>query len=78
MAKVTTNFISEDNIEQATIVLLQNTFAYQHINAFTHNPNDLNDQTGRTDKRDVVLQQRLQAKCQQLNQIGRASCRERV
>ena len=67
MAKVTANFISEDNIEQATIALLQNTFAYQHINAFTSNPNDLNDQTGRTDKRDVVLQQRLQAKCQQLN-----------
>lgn len=38
MAKVTANFISEDNIEQATIALLQNTFAYQHINAFTPNP----------------------------------------
>ena len=67
MTKVTRNFISEDDIEQATIALLNTEFDYQHLNCYTADSSDLNDGSGRTDKKDVILKDRVIAKCVQLN-----------
>lgn len=67
MTKVTRNFISEDDIEQATIALLSTEFDYQHLNCYTADSSDLNDGSGRTDKKDVILKDRVIAKCVQLN-----------
>lgn len=49
-------FISEDNIEKATIELLQTpALAYNYINCYTEDPENLNDNSNRRDKREVVL-----------------------
>ena len=61
------NFISEDNIEQATIKLLTENFGYRHINCFTRDANDLNDKSGRTDKREVVFKDILIDKVRAIN-----------
>ena len=55
------NFISEDDIEQAMVQRLQDKYGYDTLNCFTSDPADLNDKSGRTDKRDVVLHDRLRA-----------------
>ena len=65
MPKVTRNFITEDQIEKACVEFLQQHYSYQHIDCLTSDPEDLNDGSGRTDKRDVVLKDRLFAKCKQ-------------
>ena len=67
MPRVTYNFISEDKIETACIKFLQQRYSYQHIDCTTTDPEDLNDGSNRTDKRDVVFKERLVAKCMQLN-----------
>lgn len=67
MAKVTRNFISEDDIEQATIALLKTEFEYEHLNCYTADSSDLNDGSGRKDKKDVILKDHVIAKCVQLN-----------
>ena len=67
MAKVTRNFISEDDIEQATIKILSTEFDYQHLNCYTTDSSDLNDGSGRKDKKEVILKDRVIAKCVQLN-----------
>jgi len=67
MPRVTHNFISEDKIEKACIKFLQQHYSYQHIDCTTTDPEDLNDGSNRTDKRDVVFKERLVAKCMQLN-----------
>ena len=61
------NFISEDDIEQAILQKLVRDHGYQAINCFTENPDDLNDNSGRTDKRDVVFHERLKAAALRLN-----------
>ena len=67
MARVTHNFISEDKIERACIKFLQQRYSYQHIDCTTADPEDLNDGSNRTDKREVVFKERLVAKCLHLN-----------
>lgn len=67
MAKVIRNFISEDDIEKATIALLNTEFGYQHLNCYTTDSSDLNDGSDRTSKKDVILKDRVIAKCVQLN-----------
>ena len=49
------NIISEDMIEQAAIQLLKETYNYNVLNCFTTHKEDTNDNTGRENKRQVVL-----------------------
>lgn len=49
------NIISEDMIEQAAINLLKEEYNYNVLNCFTAKKEDTNDNTGREDKRQVVL-----------------------
>ena len=60
------NFISEDDIEQAILRKL-NQHYFQHLNCFTANPDDLNDRSNRSDKRDVIFSDRLKAAALRLN-----------
>jgi type I restriction enzyme, R subunit len=55
------NFISEDDIEQAVLQKLQDEYGYDSLNCFTANPDDINDGSGRSDKGDVILEDRLRA-----------------
>jgi len=61
------NFISEDNIEQAIVQKLVKDYGYRAINCYTENPDDLNDNSGRTDKREVIFHDRLKAAALRLN-----------
>ncbi|NUM48841.1 MAG: deoxyribonuclease, partial [Anaerolineales bacterium] len=61
------SFISEDNIEQAIIQKLVKDYDYQTLNCYTTVPDDLNDGSHRTDKREVVLHDRLKAAAVRLN-----------
>ncbi|NOZ09516.1 MAG: type I restriction endonuclease subunit R [Gammaproteobacteria bacterium] len=61
------NFISEDDIEQAMVQRLQDDYDYDTLNCYTTDPADLNDGSGRTDKRDVILHDRLKAAAIALN-----------
>ena len=49
------NIISEDMIEQAAIKLLKETYNYNIFNCYTAKKEDTNDNTGRENKRQVVL-----------------------
>ena len=53
------NFISEDNIEQAAIKLLVDNYKYEAVNCYTQNPDTLPDNSGRENKKQVVLPQVL-------------------
>ncbi len=61
------NFISEDNIEQAILQKLNTEFSFALLNCYTAKPDNLNDGSGRSDKRDVILADRLKAACMRLN-----------
>jgi type I restriction enzyme R subunit len=61
------SFISEDDIEQAILKRLQDDFKFELLNCYTTKPEDLNDGSQRTDKRDVLLSDRLLAACIILN-----------
>ncbi len=61
------NIISEDNIEQAVLSRLETSFGYELLNCFTANPEALDDRSGRSDKRHVVLADRLKTVAVQLN-----------
>jgi len=61
------NFISEDDIEQAVLQKLQDEYGYDSLNCFTTNPDDINDGSGRSDKGDVILEDRLRAAAIGLN-----------
>ena len=62
------NFISEDDIEQALVQrLVSPEFGYQTLNAYTEDRASLKDGSGRTDKRQVVLPDRLRAALERLN-----------
>ncbi len=61
------NFISEDDIEQAILKRLQADFSFELLNCFSAKPDELNDGSQRSDKRDVILADRLLAACLQLN-----------
>ena len=61
------NFISEDQIEQALLQPLQHICGFDVLECYTADPADLNDGSGRGDKRDVVLADRLRAAAIRLN-----------
>lgn len=61
------NFISEDDIEQAILKRLQTDFSFELLNCFTAKPDELNDNSKRSDKRDVILADRLLTACIKLN-----------
>ena len=66
------SFISEDDIEQALIAKLREkwseTYNFESLNCFTRDPSDLNDKSGRSDKRDVILADRVRSAAKRLNQ----------
>lgn len=61
------NFISEDQIEQALLQRLQHVCGFNVLECHTADPADLDDGSGRTDKRDVLLPARLKAAALKLN-----------
>ncbi|PZV22119.1 MAG: deoxyribonuclease [Leptolyngbya sp.] len=61
------NFISEDQIEQATLKKLQQEYGFELLNCDTANREDLNDRSNRRNKRDVILRDRLRAAALRLN-----------
>lgn len=61
------NFISEDDIEQAILQKLKQQHGFQLLNCFTAAPDNLNDGSNRTDKREVILRDRLKAAARRLN-----------
>jgi type I restriction enzyme, R subunit len=61
------NFISEDQIEQALLQHLQHQLGYDVLNCYTDDPDDVNDGSGRADKRDVVFVDRLRNAALRLN-----------
>ena len=61
------NFISEDDIEQALLQRLQHLCGFSTLNCFTAQPDDLNDGSGRADKREVILVDHLRAALERLN-----------
>jgi len=61
------NFISEDQIEQALVQRLQHLCGFDALNCFTADAEDLNDGSGRLDKRDVMLMARLKPAALRLN-----------
>lgn len=67
------NFISEDDIEQALLQRLQHLCGFNVLNCFTAQPDDLNDGSGRADKREVILAGPLRAALQRLNPQAPAS-----
>ncbi|MDP3229519.1 MAG: type I restriction endonuclease subunit R [Acidovorax sp.] len=71
------NFISEDDIEQALLQRLQHVCGFDVLNCHTTDPGDINDGSGRKDKREVLLPQRLKAAAMRLNpQIPEATVDE--
>ncbi|MFA5982528.1 MAG: type I restriction endonuclease subunit R [Methylococcaceae bacterium] len=61
------NFISEDDIERSILERLHALFKFELLNCYTTKPEELNDGSKRTDKRDVVLTDRLLTACMALN-----------
>lgn len=61
------NFISEDDIEVAMVQRLQDVYDYDTLNCFTSDPADHNDGSGRADKRDIILHDRLKEAAIALN-----------
>lgn len=61
------NFISEDQIEQALLQRLQHVCGFDVLDGYTANPADLDDGSGRPDKRDVLLPAHLKAAALRLN-----------
>lgn len=61
------NFISEDDIEQAILRKLKQDFGFELLNCHSSDADDLNDRSGRADKRDVIFADRLKAAALQLN-----------
>lgn len=61
------NFITEDQIERALLQKLQHLHGYDVLTCHTENPEDLDDGSGRTDKREVILLDRVRAAAIGLN-----------
>lgn len=61
------NFISEDAIEQAILKLLHEQLGYDLLNSYTSDADDLNDRSGRSDKREVIFSDRLKEAALRLN-----------
>jgi type I restriction enzyme R subunit len=61
------NFISEDQIERALLQKLQHVQGFDVLNCHTEDPDDLNDDSGRTSKSDVILADRMREAAVRLN-----------
>lgn len=61
------NFISEDQIERAMVQKLEQLHGFDSLNCHTEDPEDLNDRSGRTNKRDVILLDRVREAAIRLN-----------
>jgi type I restriction enzyme R subunit len=61
------NLITEDQIEQALVQKLQHQHGFDVLDCFTQNAEDLNDGSGRTNKRDVILAERVHEALTRLN-----------
>lgn len=61
------NFISEDDIEQAILQKLKQSFGFELLNCYSADAEDLNDRSGRADKRDVIFLERLREAAVRLN-----------
>lgn len=61
------NLISENQIEQALLQKLQHLHGYDVLDCFTEKAEDLNDGSRRTDKRDVILADRVREAALRLN-----------
>ena len=67
MICVMPNFISEDQIERALVQKLQHLHGFDSLNCHTEDPEDLNDGSGRANKRDVILVDRVREAAIRLN-----------
>lgn len=61
------NFISEDQIEKALVQKLQHLHGFDSLDCYTEDPVDLNDGSGRANKRDVILLDRVKEAAIRLN-----------
>jgi type I restriction enzyme R subunit len=61
------NFISEDQIERALVQKLVQLYSFDSLNCYTKDPEDLNDGSGRTNKSDVILVDRVREAVIRLN-----------
>jgi type I restriction enzyme R subunit len=61
------NFISENEIERALVQKLREFHRFDSLNCHTENPEDLNDHSGRANKRDVILVDRVKEAAARLN-----------
>ena len=61
------NVITEDHIERTLVVRLTAGFRYAHLDCLTSDPSDLNDGSGRNDKREVILRGPLRDAARRLN-----------
>lgn len=61
------NFISEDSIEKAILKRLKEQFGFELLNCHTSDADDLNDRSGRSDKREVIFCERLKEAALRLN-----------
>lgn len=61
------NFISEDAIEQSILKRLHDQFGFELLNCYTSDAENLNDRSGRSDKREVILRERLKESAVRLN-----------
>lgn len=61
------NFISENQIEQGLVQKLQHLNGFDSLDCHTQNPEDLNDGSNRTSKRDVILLDRVRDAAIRLN-----------
>src|SRR5437867_13035938 len=63
------NFISENQIERALVQKLQHLHDFEPLKCHTEDPEDLNDGSGRTNKRDVILVGRVREAAARLNPL---------
>src|SRR5258708_1375139 len=61
------NFISEDQIERALVQKLHESRGFDLLNCHTEDPEDLNDGSGRANKRDVIFADRVKEAALRLN-----------
>src|SRR5688572_1836613 len=61
------NFISEDQIERALVQKLVRLHGFDHLNCHTEDPENLKDGSGRTNKREVILMDRVREAAIRLN-----------
>src|SRR5207244_628431 len=61
------NFISENQIERALVQKLQHLHGYDSLDCHTEDPEDLNDGSGRANKREVILLDRVHEAAVRLN-----------